>query len=243
MSKGKTGYPSGFFRFLWNMNAVLIALMMLATLLFKVLPELQRKLSPKSSSSHISDVVKPPETSPSAPLRFISGVFSDLEGTPVFVANIRVDRLTQKGAGGGVRNKLFFNSESGETRRLFDHNNWLISRTDNVYDRVELHQNGERGKGLAPVRLLAYKIINEDSNGNGVLDPGDNVKLALSRPDGSDFRLIATDDSENHDIYEHTNAFIRQGQLVFMSRHKGRITAHFIDAKSLETIKTVNIPN
>lgn len=87
-----------------------------------------------------------------------------------------------RGAGGALRNLEFVVRRGVLPRRLFSGTRQLIDSYRPLY-------RNSVGYGAATVFFL-YQLVREDRNGDGRLTRSDGVDLAISRPDGSDFRIL-----------------------------------------------------
>ncbi|PID63870.1 MAG: hypothetical protein CSB44_00735 [Gammaproteobacteria bacterium] len=97
--------------------------------------------------------------------------------------------------GGSTRNVVFVNMLSNEHRWLFADNEQIISRVQGIsrhkaVDRDDLSAvMPDEGSGAAE-QLVHYHVIDEDSNGDGIIDTDDEFSLAVSRPDGSQYTVL-----------------------------------------------------
>ncbi len=89
------------------------------------------------------------------------------------------------GYSSSIRNLVFFAGQQMQSHWLFDTDKYLIS---------EIHQlKTESGdcKGQDTVAIY-YEIRKDDTNGDGKLDDTDNLTIALTSPDGTNYLEIDT---------------------------------------------------
>ena len=82
-----------------------------------------------------------------------------------------------------TRNLLFIHAESLETRWLFPTHQQLILETSHLAKEAP----AEKQEVLA----LLYEIVESDSDGDGKLNREDQLSLAISRADGSGYKVLA----------------------------------------------------
>lgn len=83
-----------------------------------------------------------------------------------------------------VRNLEFVFRPGILPKRLFENNNNVITRYDQLY-------KNDVGAG-AVTTLFYYEVVTADTNGDGVLSDGDEVDIAVSNPDGSDYTTLVS---------------------------------------------------
>lgn len=93
-------------------------------------------------------------------------------------------RETEDGAPeGAIRNMKFVFRPGIVPSMLFENNNQVILKYE------QLHRNMV-GSG-AKTAFFYYEVVRRDTNGDGKLSHGDKFNVAISRPDGNNYRVLA----------------------------------------------------
>ncbi|MBP0019159.1 MAG: hypothetical protein J7647_16610 [Cyanobacteria bacterium SBLK] len=176
------------FCLLWRFNAVVIAgagLLAIAVLGFTALSIL-RDVTRERQVGSIVNIDE--ESEIEEELQF--GELREIGGTPYLLLPLSsyqsYDRPSYTKSTESTRNFLFFDSETGEQNWLFPHYDYLI-----VSDRhlVESSPNPQ----TQPVLAILYSLVQKDSDGDKRLSPRDRLTVALSQPNGGEYREILTD--------------------------------------------------
>lgn len=130
-----------------------------------------REMETGSQSVITDDVAGPSKT-------LVAGVETAIVGQFMRIRELR------DAEGGALRNLEFVFRPGILPRRLFDSSNQLIVGYRQLY-------RNSVGYGAATVFLL-YQVVSGDSDDDGQLTSRDKVDLAVSRPDGSGYRVLAT---------------------------------------------------
>ncbi|MFD1218329.1 hypothetical protein [Microbulbifer celer] len=104
----------------------------------------------------------------------------DLLGVSIHLHELRT--AGDSGDDGELRNIEFFIREGIRPQRLFDDNSQVVTGYWPLY-----HNNV--GYGAVTQRIL-YQFVERDSNGDGQLSTADRSTLAVSLPDGSNYRQL-----------------------------------------------------
>ncbi|MCW8128001.1 hypothetical protein [Microbulbifer halophilus] len=103
-------------------------------------------------------------------------------GQPQPIVGQSLQLREMRGEGGALRNLEFVFRRGVLPRQLFNDGRQLIA------SYRPLHRNSV-GYGASTIFFL-YQLVREDRNGDGRLTPADGIDLGISRPDGSDFRIL-----------------------------------------------------
>lgn len=104
------------------------------------------------------------------------------EEIPVLGQKLRLREIRGGSGDREVRNLEFVFRQGILPRRLFDHNRNLIVNYRQLY-------RNSVGYGAATV-FISYEVVSRDSDGDGQLSHLDRVDVAVSRPDGSEYRVV-----------------------------------------------------
>lgn len=179
---------NAFFRFIWRINALTIlaitvfGILTMATLtgMFgageRNVVAVQPSADETAAKREPVHAVKIGDFQPSAP--------SVYEG-PLNRTGADLDRPALssgfKGGGGETAlNVVFFNSQTGETRRIFPHDNGLVLRR---------HALRVRDQQFPLAHLYVY--VSADSTGDKLLTDADAKRVVLVRPDGGNMITLA----------------------------------------------------
>ncbi len=156
------------------------------------------------------------------------GGFQRVAGTDLFMgavlADQRYDRSYFSKSAGSIRNYVFCRTGESPCRRLLATDAWMILETYRIRETPDIDDPA------APVIGFLFQIVQNDTDGNGLINAGDNHALYRSDPDGG--RLIGVL-SELEDIItvrqidERTAAvfFTRNGRtyIAGIDHHDGRV--------------------
>jgi hypothetical protein len=161
------------------------------------------------------------------------GSLEPLEGTRFVVLPLgsrRGDSSSFSGEDAGrVRNLLFYDTQTGETR-------WLRSGHSGVV--VEHQELRERGADKGPVRWLRYEIADRDTDGDGEVSAEDGLQVAISGPGGDDLSVLLRDVRTVRGY-----AFTPRGTLlVFHRKEKGEMVAE-IDLAARKVVRSAPLPS
>lgn len=211
---------TGFFKYLWRFNAVVLAFAGLAVVLVGLfaLREIYKDLT-RVRSTH--QVVNTAEADPTLVERFSYGFAQRLsDGTtttlPLLVEQEFRNGSYDKGSHSNQVNRLFV-SDSGETRWLFDGHDQLILSTHS------LARPSERDETVPPkARLL--EVVQADTNNDDRMSRSDAVTLFLTDPDYNDLRELKSGITGKIQVLRKTD---RQADLIVTS--KGATTVLALD--------------
>ncbi len=170
------------FRWLWRLNAVIIALagtlaaVVLLFAAYHILNDLTR-------TRHASGMVNV-EGEDSVAETWTYGTLRRIRGTDVAVLDLQSQQSYSLNFGSGkvaeaTRNLLFIDTQTGSRR-------WLLGNNESLITQFEfLPRDYDADSEAQPVALIVYNIVAADTDGDGRLDHGDKQTLMVSRPDGS----------------------------------------------------------
>ncbi len=172
--------PRQFFRILWQINAVFIFLGGLGVLigLGGIFGEILRPATVSNVST--IDPVVPTKTV------FFLGSFTRFKNTPQYIAPLEFTQeyqldISRNKESIGTSNYLFFNVASQTSRWLLPENKYVLT---SLTPLTVLDQADE-----AP-RWIQYVVIKADTNKNGQLESNDQLTLALSNLNGTNYQEL-----------------------------------------------------
>lgn len=186
---------SPFFRNVWRFNALAIAavsglaLIVGAYAAFQIAREIFR-IPYRAQDIARVDIAGQQGGDTSAGHEVLStGNFSRISGTPVLWAPLTGTQSYDFRASGkeasSTRNYLFYDTGSGASRKLFP------GETQIVVEAQELRRPDADTNKRAPEALLVSYIA-KDTSGDGILSYGDDITVALTRPDGQGFTILGS---------------------------------------------------
>ncbi|MGL6161504.1 hypothetical protein [Microbulbifer sp.] len=104
------------------------------------------------------------------------------EEVEILGQKLRLREVRDSAGSGEIRNLEFVFRRGILPQRLFDDNRNL------VVNYRQLYRNSV-GYGAAAI-FLYYEVVSRDSDGDGLLSYRDGVDVAVSRPDGSEYRVL-----------------------------------------------------
>ncbi|WP_308368126.1 MULTISPECIES: hypothetical protein [unclassified Microbulbifer] len=114
------------------------------------------------------------------------------EEVQILGQKLRLREVRDSAGSGEIRNLEFVFRRGILPRRLFDDNRNL------VVNYRQLYRNNV-GYGAAAI-FLYYEVISRDSDGDGLLSYRDGVDVAVSRPDGSEYRILDQNLEQVHGV-------------------------------------------
>lgn len=179
---------SKLFKRIWRFNAIVLALaglgvlLALAVISFLAFRDLvgERRVYDVVNIAALDEQVK-------ESWRF--GSLQHLEGTPY----LRLPLYSSQQYGESyyskstesARNYLFINRDNNQKYWLFEHNRYLITRAETLYQPIVEHEQ-QSSKALA----VLYLLIKEDTNADGRLSAADQRTLAITAPGGQGYREL-----------------------------------------------------
>jgi hypothetical protein len=141
--------------------------------------------------------------------------------------------LSSGGYGHRTRNLIFFVGKEMESHWLFENNNYLIEKV--VQLKREAH-----GCETQETTAIYYEVIKDDSNKNGKLDLDDLVSVAITSPDGLNYKKLDTGLTSvlDHDVDAEASILTILGQhknTLFMKKYSLK-TGEKISEKELSKI-------
>ncbi len=218
------------FQAIWNFNAVVIACA--STLAITVgsyaTYTIAREVLAERTANGLARAAPDTATPDTQQGELTVGNFSKLSGTKVMWAPLTLSqhyayRLSSKHAQ-SVSNYMLYEVDSGRTRRLLNSNKQLIVAGHHV------HRTSPRAENTAPA-LLAFEIIEKDTNGDGILNHEDVKRIAIARPDGRDLTRLP----QMFEAFLGSTA-ATDGTVVLFARTSGRTKALHINPKSLSVV-------
>lgn len=180
--------PSRFFRILWRIDIVVIAVaggLAVFGMTYLLLFEIGRDLFGRPYATEVVDLAEQREDRAT----FAMGRFEEVEGAGVLRAPLTSSQDTAYGAASSygstsaTRNYLFYDPRARAGRWLNARNDWLFVSS------AALREPGKHD-GVAPVRAFLYEVVDADTDGNGKLTGEDRSSLALSDPTGTNCKIV-----------------------------------------------------
>ncbi|MBN3562999.1 hypothetical protein [Aliamphritea spongicola] len=144
-------------------------------------------------------------------------------------SNQRFEGSYYNKAASSTRNYLFINTDTFKEKWLFDHTNYLIERSDRL-------KQGDRNS-KEPVIAILYQLVKLDSDQDNRLSAADLSTIAITRPDGSDYKELITEVQSitNHIVLNETELFL------FYKKDNASYSA-IINLKKGQVMKTNQVP-
>jgi hypothetical protein len=141
-------------------------------------------------------------------------------------------------SGGAVRNYLFYNTLTGQSRWLLRNHAAVILEATEWPERRYDPDPDPTDPPQPPMQFRLFEIIDRDSNSDGRLSYRDQRLIAVSRPDGTGFvRLVAQVDQTHgarlSEDGERLDLFYRKGRIVRLAR---------LDVASMKITSDVEVP-
>jgi hypothetical protein len=174
-----------FFATVWRINAIIV--LVVGILAGVVLSSAAYLLYKDAIRTRHADDVARVALGGNVPSRATLGRFEDLPKTAVLRAPLHVTQSYSIGSGSkeasSVRNYLFYDPSTRAGRWLKPSMDSLIVQTWSLPDEVN-HES--RPDWVSSV----YAIVAADTSGDGMLTDSDQIDIASSDPDGSNFRVL-----------------------------------------------------
>lgn len=229
----------GFFRSVWRFNALAIALCGVIGVFvglfaaYHVAREVFRRPYVANDLAHVAPAksaanTDPAKTGPQVAMRV--GHFTRLRGTPIMMAQVNATETYDYGSSSKVansaRNVIFYDIAIGSSRRLLPDDTKLVLSTSEV--------RAETDDASRAPRALIHRLIEADSNKDGLLNANDGATLALSNADGSALTRIDIGGSTtiSHTLTADASA------IVIMVGSSTETKALHVDATTFKVIRT-----
>ena len=176
-----------FFRTIWRFNSLVISaagVLAIAVLLF-VSYKLYKDVTRERNTQNIVNLEESPEVRENWRL----GQLSEVVDGQVFMVPLYSDQTFSREyfskSSNSVRNYLFIDAKSHERRWLFKHTDYLIESNS----KLRLGDYDSR----KPVQAIIYELVKIDSNHDSRLTPKDLITVAITKPDGSEYKEIISE--------------------------------------------------
>jgi hypothetical protein len=176
-----------FFKLVWRFNGLIISIvgvLGVGALLFatyKVFQDVTRDRS-------VTNIVEV-EGSEAAQAGWRLGQIGNIHGADYIMVPLHSDQSFSRAyfskSSISIRNYLFINTATFESKWLFEHSNYLIERSD------RLRFGGYDSK--QSVSAILYQIVKIDSDQNNLLTKEDHITIAVTDPNGMEYREILND--------------------------------------------------
>lgn len=231
-----------FFSYVWRFNAIAIAAVCCLALFVGAYAafEIARNLYQSKYQAHgvarvdapaAEDGAKP--TGAAAPIETKMSIsqFSAVEGTSTIWATLTAmqnyDFNYSSKEASSTRNIVFYDTATGKSSKLFPTDNQLL------VDIQEVRPLGP--SGTQPPKAFSLRVIDKDTNNDGVLSEQDSTTFALIRPTGDELTKFETIPAGKHlgvSLDSSGNTLV-----VLQGDAKG-IEARHIDLASFKSVKT-----
>ena len=193
-----------FFKWLWRINAIGLFLILCAGLFSFINEQIRR--------SHRLDIPPEPISSlaedPKGVEKWVLQSREEMLGTPYFMLALvsKYNKVKAKDKSyyattnnlayyhqNVAKNILFINSENSKASWIFKTNNQLIVQYDSLLNnsRTPYYVQVERKESKA--KLIYYKIIDRDTNGDKIITMEDKQSFAVSKVSGKGYKVIVRD--------------------------------------------------
>lgn len=173
-----------FFKYVWRINGLLLLLAGLLTLALLAFAGYQ--IYAQQSGRDRQNSLPLASTGESAPPTQL-GVTQAIPGTPYVMMPLLADPADKPGyfskSGADARNYLFIDGQHQAQHWLLANNDQLIVGSDLLSELGCCTDN-------RTIRAILYQVVTADSDGDHKLSRQDAVTLALSRADGSGYRVL-----------------------------------------------------
>ena len=221
------------FRNIWRFNAIIIAiagvfaiivLSLAAILLFKESTRIHHtneivNLNPKTNIKEI----------------FRLGNLEHVQGYSSVIIPLNSDQDFNLGYSGSkssvsTRNLLFTNLNLGTRHWLLSNNSYLISSHHLIRDSDSYNED-------KPVLSILYYIVKSDTNGDMKLTDSDDLTIAISKPDGTNYQEILSDvnDVLGYEVLDQETIAI-----LFARNEKNYI--QYVSIADLKNTKQIELP-
>jgi hypothetical protein len=174
-----------FFQFVWRLNALAIAGLVLLTVLLG-LYGLTSLVSWETRERNVTDLVTVnPGVSQQEEVRL--GYPSSIAGTQIVRIPLYLEQKTDvtyfsKSSGANTVNDLYVDSATGKSNWLFKGTHRLIFNQNPILRQLKSNES--------VVTSILYSLIEKDSNGDGRLSHKDEITVGYSSPDGSIYKPL-----------------------------------------------------
>ncbi|MDB4307734.1 hypothetical protein N9985_00445 [Gammaproteobacteria bacterium] len=240
---------SSVFRTIWRINAVLLLLAGIGSLLIILVNLGLFKLFEAKEPAVNRRTIDIGEVDDTAVItdQWFLGRLKRIAGSEYFYLPLKSEEVTAKKKSSGSA-ALFSSGSSGNTRNLLfidpltDSSTWLYPSNDQLISNVRVYTTHSEAKATSRDRRkqnekanvnavgIMYTIIDNDSNGDGKLTGADKPSLAVSAPNGADYKVLLKDVDRilGDEIIEDDTLFIALrsngvGSLVKISLRDKRI--------------------
>lgn len=228
---------SRFFRNLWRLNAITIAicgLLGVAIALFAAVKIASDVFRWTYRAQDIARVKLADPAKPAIQTEFAAGQFRPVRGTTIamapLIAKQTYDYSYSSKDATSERNYVFYDTVSGISLKL------LPQDTQIVLSHTELRADGE--DGAAAPKAMLFQLVETDSNADGILSHADKATLALSRNDGSELtRLDLAPTSMHGTIVTADGATL----VIFIADDNG-LSAQHVDLKTFKIVRADTLP-
>jgi hypothetical protein len=177
-----------FFRLVWRFNSVAIMVAALAVIAFLCIAGYMAYRD-ITRNRYVHNVVNVDDDKQSAG-KWEFGRLSAISGASYVMLPLYFDQTYAQSYYGksarSTRNLLFIDAETNDGRWLFDTNDYLIVGDD-------LIREGPADRADKPVRAVLYTVVKKDTDGDKRLTSKDKIDVALSLPNGRDYKEILND--------------------------------------------------
>lgn len=216
---------SKFFRWIGRLNSILFLLLIVLSIGFVIFGIFQSKKWNDRDIVKVTDEKGLKNTDEELKLSDITNVC----GKDIQYVELR-SRATDRGLSSGgygqrIRNLIFFVGKEMDSHWLFDNNRYLIEKVVQLKKKADGCENKE-------TTAIYYEVIKEDSNKDGKLDSDDLVSVAITTPDGLNYKELDTGLTSvlDHDVDAEASV------LTILSQHKNTLSMKKYSLKTGEKI-------
>lgn len=220
-----------FFKLVWRFNGLIISLagiLAIAVLLF-ISYKLIKDVTRNRTTHNIVNVDEKSEIKE----KWNFGQLSEITNKEIMMIPLQSDQTFNRTyfskSSNSTRNYLFINTKTSQKWWLFDHTNYLIEHTKKL--RLGDYSSKE------PVLAIFYQLVKLDSNHDNRLSEKDLTTIALTKPDGSNYKEIITNIELIID-----SKLLNKDELFLIYQKDGVTYSAILNLKSQELIKNNKIP-
>jgi len=237
-----------FFKWLWRINAIGLFLILCAGLFSFINEQIRR--------SHRLDIPPEPISSlaedPKGVEKWVLQSREEMLGTPYFMLALvsKYNKVKAKDKSyyattnnlayyhqNVAKNILFINSENSKASWMFKTNNQLIVQYESLLNnsRTPYYVQVERKESKA--KLIYYKIIDRDTNGDKIITMEDKQSFAVSKVSGKGYKVIVRNIESIINMKYNKN---NEMYLVYQKEGMGYMLR--LNIETLEVIDNIVLP-
>ena len=220
-----------FFKLVWRFNGLVISVagVLAVALLVFATYKLFQDVTRERTTRNIVNIEENADIKES----WKFGQFSEINDGKMLMIPLHSDQSFDRAyfskSSNSTRNYLFINTETSEEKWLFNHTDYLIERSD----RLSLGDYNSK----EPIVAILYQLVKLDSDHDSRLSAGDLTTIAITKPDGSDYKELIT---EVELIVDHT--LLNKSELFLIYQKAGVSYSTVVNLDSHKLTKNHQLP-